>query len=296
MAIGFFDGVHKGHQALIEATQQAASQNHAHSAILTFWPHPTHILNPDKAVLTLMPQNVKTDYLEQLGLDLLIYLRFDEDLAAMSPKAFMQFLTRALPQLKGIYVGDGWNFGAGRQGGIDTVRAFAQEHGFEAQHVPLVYDKEGKRVSSTQVRMHLIAGHMQEAVRLLGHPYLSLAPRVEGSQMGRKLGFPTVNMVWEPELQPHLGVYAGWAQFGDREDALPCVLNYGVRPTLNKETTQLLLEAHILEPQTLEVPPGTPTRICWTHFLRPEQTFPSVDALKAQIQKDTQGARAILGL
>lgn len=293
LAIGVFDGVHRGHQAIIKQAVQGAKAEGARSGVLTFWPHPSHVLRPGQAALRIMPLEIKGPYLQTLGVEHLFCQHFDADLAALQPEAFVLKLKNAFPQLRRVYVGALWRFGAQRSGDIKTLQALGAVYGFEAQEVALL-EEENARISSTRIREHLVEGRMAEAVHLMGHPYLSVAPRVCGAQRGRQLDCPTVNMLWDPELPPRLGVYAGWVRFQDRSGQFPCVLNYGLRPTVGAQSTPLLLEVHVLEPQSIEVPEGTLTHVSWLHFLRPECKFPSLEALKSQIHKDKKIAKNYL--
>ncbi len=290
LAIGIFDGVHLGHQAVIDLVLAEAKTINGKSAVLTFSPHPREFFRPSEAVSHIMSPQVKEYTLKSLGVDSIIEQPFDADFAALSPQAFAVFLKKTFPTLHYVAVGASFRFGVGRSGDLETLKKLGQSLKVEVVGVPLRCEGQNP-ISSTLIRKALIEGDMSQAARLMGHPYLSQARRIAGEKRGKKLGFPTINLpvTQKNELQPRFGVYTGWMQLEQRPERLSCVMNYGVRPTLNAPTAQPLLEVHCLE--SIDVPVDTLVTVAWSRFLRPEQKFSSLEALKAQIAQDVLGAK-----
>lgn len=291
LAIGIFDGVHLGHQAVVESSVQAARNLEGRSAVLTFWPHPSRFFRPDDPTRLLMPLEVKQEVLFSFGLDGLIWKTFDADLAHLEADAFVPYLRRHLPNLRTLHVGENFRFGAQRRGDIALMIATARPLGVEVFSCERL-KHNGLPISSSRLREDLQQGAIETANLLLGYPYFARGPVVPGRQLGRNLGFPTLNIRWEPELSPRYGVYAVRVGNGAGR-RYPGVANYGLRPTIDSANRVPLLEVHLLGDCPFTT--GDSLKVEWLHFLRPEQTFPSLDALRAQIGRDRESAREKLG-
>jgi len=332
LAIGMFDGLHLGHQAVIaQAVAAARAQTEsvgapalaqgdsqpsgsAISGVLTFWPHPSHLLRPEAATRMLMRPSDKARVLSTLGVDALITQPFTQEFAALEPEAVLPYFKRALPGLTAIYVGENWRFGRGRRGDVALLKTQAAPLGLSVVSLPrLCY--AGEAISSTRIRAAIEDGDIEHANAMLGYPYFAQGTVAAGRGLGRTIGSPTLNIEWEPELRPRYGVYAvdvsaavggGTRSAADTHAAraateapnassaeasvrLPGIANYGLRPTVG---TQLVpqLEVFVLA-DTCPWDKGDELLVELRHFIRPEQKFSGLDALTAQITQDTATAR-----
>jgi riboflavin kinase / FMN adenylyltransferase len=269
VAIGTFDGVHVGHRQVIDRAD----------TVLTFEPHPLSVLHPEAAPKLIMPFEIKRDVIEGLGVDELVVIPFDREFSTIPPE---DFCSRILVETLGaerVSVGENFRFGAKAKGDPDML---ASRDEFEARVVPLV-EVDGEIVSSSRIRSLVAAGEIEAATRCLGAPFLLEGPVVEGDGRGRKLGFPTANIVPSDDLVcPGHGVYAAFA------NGRPAAVNVGVRPTF--ETGRgLLVEAHLIDFQGDLY--GRILRIAFISRLRGERRFPGVDDLVAQMHRDVEVAR-----
>ncbi len=286
LAIGMFDGVHRGHQSVIASAVQAARRVGGLAGVLTFWPHPSALFRPENPTRLLMPPEMKRSVLRQLGLDFLVEQNFSREFARIDAREFLPHLQRCLPQLSGLYVGENWRFGRGRAGDISVLQAEAAKAGLAVVSAPrLMHD--GVPISSSRIRELLAAGAIAETNQLLGYAYFSEGIVEPGRQLGRTIGFPTLNLGWNPEMQPRYGVYAVEvsAVGGTRGRG---VANFGVRPTV-ESAGRPLLEVHLLEETALTT--GDKLAVKWLHFIRPESKFGSLAELQAQIAADRERAR-----
>jgi riboflavin kinase/FMN adenylyltransferase len=289
VTIGTFDGVHKGHQALIRALVEGAHQNHQPAVVVTFHPHPTVVLGKGPFPGYLTSPEERARYLGELGVDWVITLTFDRAMASLSAQDFM---SRLAPHLGIRYLVIGYDFalGRGREGNPERLQAIGQSLGYEVILTQPIQAGE-QPISSSQIRHLIQLGDLETANQWLGRRYAIEGSVVRGDGRGRVLGFPTANLSYWPEkLLPANGVYATWAWVG--KERLAAVTNLGVRPTFASPLHYRFLEAHILDfngdlyQQTLTLE--------FVARLRPEQRFSSLEELKAQIQKDIRTAREIL--
>ncbi|MCC5025242.1 MAG: riboflavin biosynthesis protein RibF [Candidatus Synoicihabitans palmerolidicus] len=294
-----FDGVHLGHRAVVEAAVLSARHVNGLAAALTFDPHPSRLLRPDAAVPLLLPPDTKAKRLLVAGLDAVIIQAFTREFAAVDADDFVPMLKRALPHLRTIFVGENWRFGKGRKGDVDLLNAQAKAHGVRIFSAPRV-NLDGDPISSTRIRAALQEGNLDLVNALLGYTYTIDGVVKAGQSLGRRLGFPTLNVPWAPECAPCLGVYAvqlraaGVKAADGKERVWRGVANYGLRPTVAKPGESLpRLEVHLFD-----TPPfgeGTPLEVEWCGFLRREKRFAGVDALRAQIGRDVTKAREYFG-
>ena len=284
LAIGMFDGVHLGHHSVIESAVHSARRCGEISAVLTFWPHPSRLFNSDNSVRLLMTPALKNRQLFKLGVDVVIMQPFDLAFASIEAEALLPHILRSLPGLTTIYVGENWRFGRGRRGDIQLLVAEAKKLGVNVVSAERI-NQNGEPISSTRIRGYLEEGRMEEANALLGYTYFAEGGVTPGKQLGRTIGFPTLNIVWAPDLRPRLGVYAVRV-FGPKSmTPIAGVANYGLRPTVEKAVGPRL-EVHLLGPCPFDK--GDELTVEWLSFLRPEMKFASVEALKEQIVKDRE--------
>lgn len=288
LAVGMFDGVHLGHHAVIEAAVHSARRCNGVAAVLTFWPHPSRLFRPDQPVRLIMTPALKNRQLARLGVDAVITQEFNTDYARIEAEEFLPRLKQALPALSTVYVGENWRFGRGRRGDITLLVAEAKKHGIAIVSAPRI-NQNGEPISSTRIRTYLEEGRMEEANALLGYTYFAEGRVAPGKQLGRKLGFPTLNVVWEPDQRPRFGVYAVLVSGAKAAEPLPAVANYGLRPTVENSIIPRL-EIHVLAPCPFDA--GDELSIEWLSFLRPEQKFDGVEALRTQIAADREAALA----
>lgn len=289
LAVGMFDGVHLGHRAVIEAAVQSARAEHGLGGVLTFWPHPSAVLRPDNPTRLIQGPEFKSRVLRQLGVDVVITQPFGPELAALEAEDFLPWLRRHLSHLRAIYVGENFRFGRGRRGDVPMLLTAGRHEGIHVFSAPRV-SFDGEPISSTRIRALLEAGEIEAANAGLGYHYAARGTVMPGKQLGRTLGFPTLNLVWAPELRPRYGVYAVRVSRGDEAGAgQPAVANYGVRPTV-ESTGDPRLEVHVLGecPWTA----GDEVAVEWLAFLRPERKFAGVGELSAQVELDRAAARA----
>ena len=291
LAVGMFDGVHRGHQAVIRLAVEAARAAGGSAGVLTFWPHPSVVLRPASPTRVMQDPSAKAEVLRRLGVDLILTEPFSAGIADVEAGEFVTWLKVRLPGLAGLYVGENFRFGRGRRGEVALLAQTGREAGIAVVVAPPV-QIDGAPVSSTRIRALLTAGEMGAVAGLLGRSYESCGPVVPGKRLGRTLGFPTLNLVWSPPAAPRFGVYAVRVR-GASGPVRPGVANYGVRPTVER-TTEPRLEVHVLG----ECPwtEGEVLTVEWEQFLRPEQAFPDVAALRRQILQDCSAARSVLGL
>lgn len=288
LAIGVFDGVHLGHKAVIESAVFSARRSGGIAGVLTFDPHPSWLFRPDNPTRLIMPITMKTRILHEVGVDCVICKRFDHEFAAIPAEGFLAHLKEALPTLQSIYVGENFRFGQKRAGDVATLIECGRELGlgvFSADRIK----HNGEPISSTRIRQVLEVGEIAAVNDLLGYNYTAAGEVVGGAKLGRTIGFPTLNLPWQPECLPKFGVY--YVRFcAAGNDAWESgVANYGVKPTVAEAEQSPSLEVHSLEATTLDA--GDSIEVEWLQFIRPEQKFDSVDALKSQIEKDCEVAR-----
>lgn len=285
LAIGMFDGVHLGHQSVIESALHSARRSSGLAGVLTFWPHPSTLFRPENPTRLLMPPEMKRAVLGRLGIDFLIEQNFSREFAAVDAREFVATLKRSLPSLSAVYVGENWRFGRGRAGDVAVLLEEARRHGVAVFSAPRL-NHNGAPISSSRIRDLLAAGAMADANALLGYSYFAEGVVESGRQLGRTIGFPTLNLAWEPDLKPCYGVYAVEVATGLGK-SLRGVANYGLRPTVGS-ATQPRLEVHLLDESPLNY--GDKITVSWVHFLRPEARFGSVEELRAQITRDRENA------
>lgn len=288
LAIGMFDGLHLGHQSVIEAAIHSARRSDGLAGVLTFWPHPSRIFRPENPTPQIMHPDDKVAMLLEHGLDFAVVHPFARDFAGMDATGFLPFVSRHIPGLHAVYVGENWRFGHGRSGDVNQLVALAREAGITVYSAPRI-NLNGEPISSTRVRQYLVDGSMAEANELLGYSYFSRGRVTSGRQLGRKLGVPTLNFGWRAELQPAFGVYAVRIGAPGEEALHDGIANFGLRPTLQADQVEPTLEVHLLG--ACPWGPGDDLRVEWLDFIRPEQQFDDLEALRLQIDRDIAAVR-----
>jgi riboflavin kinase/FMN adenylyltransferase len=277
LAIGNFDGMHLGHQALLKKLTETAKKLKLTSAVMTFEPHPREFFAPETAPARLSSLREKLEYFAEAGVETTYVCRFNRRLAGLAPQEFMQNILRDSLNAQAILVGEDFRFGAMRAGSIlDFLEAK-----FNLISLPQV-NLENARVSSTRVRSALSTGNLQEASLLLNRPYSISGKVVHGAKLGRELGFPTANVLMRHERPALTGVYAV------KLDGLNSVANLGIRPTI-AGTSKLKLEVHVLDFNDNLY--GKHVHVEFVQKIRDEMKFEGLDALKVQIALDVKSAR-----
>ena len=284
LGIGVFDGVHLGHQAVIDCTLASARESNGTPVIVTFDPHPARILRPENPPRLLTSTAHKLQLLAAAGVENVLLVTFDAAFADQAPGEFIGQL--AAQDLKSICVGEDWAFGKNRSGDVAFLRQAGNESSFSVVAVPPV-KIDGEIVSSTLIRRAVEAGELERAARFLGRPYTILGTVVSGKKLGRTIGFPTANLSAHNEQFPPNGVYAIRARVGWHSHV--GVANIGVRPTLETATPGRLLEVHLFD-FTGDLY-GQELEVSFAKFLRGEAKFSGLEALQNQIQLDCKTAR-----
>lgn len=289
VAIGVFDGVHRGHQALIRRCIINAGTGGGTPVVATFDPHPMKVLQPETAPRLLTSTAHKIALIEALGVSHLLVIPFSLEFAATPPAEFIRELSAHCRPLAEICVGQAWTFGAKRAGNLTLLQHMGRELDFRTEGIADI-SHDGDLVSSTRIRRLISGGDLEGAAHLLGRPYTILGTVKEGDRLGRTLGFPTANLSAHNELFPPSGVYVVRARHGN--DSFGGVANIGQRPTVASSARPRVLEVHLFDFSGDIY--GEDLEISFAGFLRPEQKFANVDELRQQIEHDAERARAIL--
>jgi riboflavin kinase/FMN adenylyltransferase len=287
LAIGVFDGVHRGHQAVISTSARHAECENGTPVVVTFDPHPMKVLRPKDAPHLLTATKHKVALIRNLGVAHLLIINFDKQFAATEPEDFVQQLVTSSKSLREICVGHEWSFGKNRRGNLDLLKKLGAELDFKVVGIPPV-TMNGTVVSSTAIRRAVEAGDLAKAAEMLGRQYTILGTVVRGDNLGKRLGFPTANLSAHNEQFPPNGVYVA-------EATLDCehysgVVNLGYRPTVSSHKSERVLEVYLLDFDRDIY--GKDLEVRFVRYLRPEKKFDNVDALVRQIEVDVREARA----
>ena len=287
LAIGNFDGVHKGHRALLAEGKKMATAKGVSFGVLTFEPHPRKLFRPDDPPFRITPPAVKYRLLQECGVDFIVSLPFDWDFASQSAENFVQNILIAALSPSHVIIGFDFRFGQLRKGGAETI---------EAAHIPLtafaaVGDTAGEKFSSTTIRQHLRNGDIEAANALLGWGWEMQGPVFHGDRRGHELGYPTANVLLGDILHPAYGIYATLVQIEGEDQWRPAATNIGIRPMFEVKTGQI--EAHILDFEDRDIY-GKILRVRPVKRLRGEAKFGSLEALITQIEADCAQTRAVL--
>lgn len=286
--IGNFDGVHRGHQEIIKTVKQIADYSDLKSLIITFYPHPKKVVSPQTFKCSILNLETKIYLLKQQEVDYILVIDFNESFYKKTPQEFMNFLKERL-RCKKLIVGKDWRFGFKKEGDINV----AKEYGKKIMIDVLAIDDiliDGERISSTKIRQLLSEGQIKKAVTLLGRDYFLRERIVKGNQIGRDIGFPTLNLKPEEDLCLKKGVYAGITQINGKN--FPSVINFGYRPTVDGKN--LFLESHILADFKEKIEENTMVNLYFVEYIREEKKFDSIEKLKSQIKDDILKAKEVL--
>ena len=287
LALGNFDGLHRGHIKIIERVRRVVAERGGTSLVLTFDPHPPRVVRPDKAPLLLMTLDQKLEALEKAGIQGVAIVRFTQELSRWEPETFVKNVLVDWLRVAEVWVGADFLFGRDRSGNFSLLRALGSQYGFRVEKIDPVRYKEFV-VSSTRIRRLIAEGRVDEASALLGRHFFIDGHVVRGAGRGRELGVPTANIESCNELLPPHGVYATTATVGGVVH--PSVTNIGVRPTF-ADVPRLVVETHILGLDRDLY--GESVRLGFVQRMRDERRFPDVDQLKAQIEADVRRARRL---
>jgi riboflavin kinase/FMN adenylyltransferase len=287
LALGNFDGLHRGHRKILDRLQRVAHERRVTSVVMTFDPHPPRVVRPDKAPPLLMTKAQKLEGLLQGGVDGAAIVRFTRELSQWDPETFVRTVLVEWMRVSEVWVGANFLFGHDRSGNFSLLRTLGVRYGFKAEKIDPVRYKDFV-VSSTRVRRLVTEARVDEAAALLGHPYMIDGVVIRGDQRGRTIGFPTANLCSENELIPPHGVYATTAILDGI--MLPSVTNIGTRPTVDA-AGRTTIETHIFDFERDLY--GAALRLAFVQRLRDERAFDSVDVLKSQIAADCARARVL---
>lgn len=307
VALGNFDGLHRGHMKIVDRVRRRAAERGGTSVVMTFDPHPPRVVRPDKAPALIMTIEQKLEAFERAGMQGVAIVEFTREMSLWPPEHFVQTVLVDWLRATEVWVGANFLFGHDRAGNFSLLRMLGEQHDFRAEKIDAVRYKDFV-VSSTRVRRLIGEGRVDEAAALLGHHHFVDGVIVAGDGRGRQIGFPTANLRSANELLPAPGVYATYAllspagQAGAERVAHPAVTNIGVRPTFGDGNT-VHIETHVLDlhrpnpsnPSNLPNPDlyGQSMRLMFVQRLRDEQKFDGADALVAQIRADIERARAL---
>jgi riboflavin kinase/FMN adenylyltransferase len=289
LTIGAFDGVHRGHQALIGEMVSHAHATGRAAVVVTFYPHPSVVLRGRRPAFYITSPDERADLLASLGVDFVVTHPFNHEVAAITATDFVERLV-SVARLSELWCGQDFALGHNREGDVEFLRAAGERRGFRVNVVsPTLLD--GEVVSSTRIRQALRDGAVEQVARLLGRSFRLSGTVVEGAKRGRAMGSPTANLaIWDEHASPAAGVYACRAHRAG--EAHQAVTNIGHRPTFERDAAGLTIEAHLLDFSADLY--GATLTLEFAARLRSEMKFPGVDALRAQIQQDIVAARHIL--
>ena len=285
-AIGMFDGVHLGHQQVIRQGVSDAHQLEASALCVTFDRHPAAVIAPERAPNLIQSLDQRLTAIQALGMEATLVLPFDQAMSQIPPAAFIQALSVDLGRISSICVGAQFAFGHERQGNVELLQQLGQDMNFITHGLASVA-LDGETVSSTRIRQAIAGGQLDLAGQMLGREYALAGKVIRGDQRGRELGFPTANLEITGRCTPPNGVYAAHAEV--ESEPYRAAVNIGLRPTIKDPEPTLHVEAHLLD-----FDEEIYDRVCALTFvgkLREEQSFDSLDALRAQIEKDVVQAR-----
>jgi riboflavin kinase / FMN adenylyltransferase len=289
VTIGVFDGVHRGHQALIQRIIETAHQAKRLAVVLTFHPHPDVVLRNIQTRYYLTTPDFRAQLLGEMGVDVVVTHPFDDSVRSIRAAEFVDKLVKHV-NMKDLWVGRDFALGYKREGNVDFLTQMGAELEYTVSPIELVTENNGgDTITSTAIREHLEKGEIEAAAKLLGRSYSVSGEVVEGNKRGRTIGFPTANMaVWVQQVLPANGVYAGWATLGD--ERFMAVTNVGIRPTF--DGTTITIEPHLLDFDRDIY--GEILSLTFEARLRGEQKFDGIESLKTQLHRDIAHGRDLL--
>ena len=293
VTIGAYDGVHRGHQAVIGQVRKEAQQLGCQSVVVTFDKHPASVVRPESAPKLLTDLDQKLELLQQTGIDATLIVEFNRERSTEDPALFVKRVLVDALRAQVVVVGEDFHFGFNRGGNVAMLRELGKQFDFQVEPVKLIARPDGveEPVSSTSIRRALAGGQVETATNLLGRAYEVRGVVVNGDKRGRMIGFPTANVeVPNAMCLPADGVYAGKFQCDDGS-VHACAINLGRRPTFFEHADHSLLEAHLLDFDGDLY--GQKVSVTFEHFLRSERKFDGLEAIKTQLQLDVAAARLV---
>ena len=288
LAIGVFDGVHRGHQAVISTSADHAATSNGTPLVVTFDPHPEKVLRPQAAPHLLSATQHKIALIRALGVEHLLIITFNKQFAATEPEDFVQKLVTHSKPLQEICVGHEWSFGKNRRGNLDLLKKLGAKFNFDVVGIPPV-KINGAVVSSTAIREAIEKGDLAKAAEMLGREYTILGTVTRGDNLGKKIGFPTANLSAHSEQFPPNGVYVAEARIDG--ELYRGVINLGIRPTVSIGKSERVLEIHLFDFNRDIY--GHDVEVRFLKFLRSEKKFQDLDTLVQQIRQDVEQARQL---
>lgn len=281
VVLGNFDGVHKGHQKLFEVAKYEAHQKGLETVVFSFYPHPTWVIG-NKPKSLLMSRRDKKQMVECLGIDVLVEYPFTKEFASISPDEFFVKVLIEKLNVSVLVVGSNYYFGKDKAGNPEFLKKLGKQYGVEV-HVVEAVMTEGKMISSSKIRNLILEGKIEDANEMLGHPYMVIGSVVQGKKLGRTLGFPTINLIADPDrVYPPNGVYATKVKVDSK--MYWGMTNIGFNPTVSGK--RKMIETHLMNfNQSIY---GENVEIYFYHFIRPEKKFENIEALKEQITCDKE--------
>jgi riboflavin kinase/FMN adenylyltransferase len=290
LALGMFDGVHKGHQAVLDCAKKMAGSNGL-AVAFTFPEHPASYLRPESSPRLIMDKEGKVNRLLKEGIDGIVLRNFDREFADVEAIHFPAFLIARIPSLSGLCVGENFRFGRGRNGDQELLKKIGKQVGLQ---IGIVESQmvEQLPVSSSRIRDALSKGCITSVNNMLGRKYEVSAFPSKGKGLGKKIGFPTINLSWNPEARPAFGVYTGWVNITGIDAKQYAIANYGLRPTVEEDAKTPLFEIHLLDGPACDLDSDSKQKYTMEleSFLRPEKKFDSLNDLKNQITIDLKTA------
>lgn len=290
ITVGAFDGVHRGHQEILQKLRSKALELSGKAVVVTFWPHPSHILG-NKPLMLINTLEEKKKLIHSFGIDQVIVLPFTHEFSRINSHDFIKNYLIEQFGMKYFLVGYNHHFGSDRQNDIHVIKHYGQQYGFDVEKASPI-EVEGERISSTKIRHALTEGRIEVANQYLGYNYYLSGKVMKGQMLGRTIGFPTANIGVEEQFKliPKDGVYAANVKIG--EHSLTGMLNIGHRPTVNKDAMHKTIEVHILDfDQDIY---DKDIKVEFTHRLRDEVKFKDLGELKNQLTRDMQQVRKLL--
>lgn len=286
LAIGIFDGLHKGHAKVLNEAKSFAKELGAKAFVLTFTPHPSRVVRgPSLRSMLIYPPAIRTRMLLNFGMDAVYFKKFDKKFASLTPPEFVTFLLAKFPYLRGIVIGENFRFGKGAKTDYAWLKTHEGASKIQVKAVPGVME-DGEYISSTRLRHALSGGRMGEFEKMAGRPYFCMGKVSSGKHLGRVIGFPTLNLHWNQECMPPFGAYASRLHHLSSGGVYEGVSSLGTNPTVEK--TKPVLETNLF--QDVNIGRGAEILVELLWFFRPEAKFDSVEALKTQIAQDKLNA------
>lgn len=291
LTIGNFDGVHRGHQALLKKLVYNAKQLGVQSCVMTFEPHPIEYFSPEKAPSRILGLRDKLEALAEIGIDKVLVIHFNQTFASLSPENFVKKILVQGLQVKSILIGDDFHYGAKRAGNFSDLTLAGKEHGFIVERMDTLNSDNQERISSSAIRVALANGQMDLTQELLGRPYMLSGHVVHGQKLGRNLGFPTLNLAVANKLHKRKpaaqGIFVAQVH-GLSDNPLPAVASLGQRPTVD-DSGRYLLEVHVFNFQQNVY--GKLVRVELLKKLRDEEKYNDLETLKTAIHQDANAAK-----